>query len=60
MAKEFVFDHSYWSVNVTDDHFADQEEVSCNMSQFTDCPCRLHVVQDILELNSCFVCDAHV
>lgn len=28
MAKEFVFDHSYWSVNVSDDHYADQEVVS--------------------------------
>ena len=28
MAKEFVFDHSYWSVNPSDDHYADQEVVS--------------------------------
>lgn len=27
-AKEFVFDHSYWSVNVGDDNFVDQERVS--------------------------------
>ena len=28
MAKEFVFDHSYWSVSTSDDHYADQELVS--------------------------------
>ena len=28
MAKEFVFDHSYWSVQSSDDHYADQEMVS--------------------------------
>ena len=25
--KEFVFDHSFWSVDVKDKHFADQNEV---------------------------------
>ena len=36
MAKEFVFDHSYWSVNVSDEHYADQEVVShmTNMSLY--------------------------
>ena len=34
MAKEFVFDHSYWSVQSTDDHYADQEMVS-RMTLFT-------------------------
>lgn len=28
MAKEFIFDHSYWSVSSSDDHYADQELVS--------------------------------
>ena len=26
-AKEFVFDHSYWSVNKDDNHFVEQEKV---------------------------------
>ena len=29
--KEFVFDHSYWSVNGQDSHFVGQERVSCHM-----------------------------
>ena len=30
-AKEFVYDHCYWSVNRSDDNFVDQEQVrKCN------------------------------
>ena len=28
-AKEFVLDHSYWSVCENDEHFVDQEKVKC-------------------------------
>ena len=29
-SKEFVYDHSYWSVHKTDRHFASQEQVRTN------------------------------
>lgn len=40
MAKEFVFDYSYWSVSTSDDHYADQEQVS-HMNY--DVGCSLHI-----------------
>ena len=40
MAKEFVFDYSYWSVSTSDDHYADQEQVS---HVNYDVGCSLHI-----------------
>lgn len=45
-AKEFTFDHSYWSVDENDAHFVDQDQVFADLGQ--------DVVTDALQgYNSC-------